>query len=257
MDEMRRLRKNRSGQVLILTALAIAFIISSVMVYVYQTSRNLNDERSSMLNGFVRNIKLGSRNLVIGSLANISWGGSNETLGDNLQRWGVFLESHYYLGECSFGFELCEDYPYSSGLWIFWGTDGFGVSSAKVDCSLNLTDENGELTAVYSVNVTSHILVNATSRWLLGLHQINVTIHVFNEGSPALCKNLTVYYQDKLGNWHEAGLLDSYFLEDYGNGTYVARFIVGPPRVENRGIRVECFDQREIYVEAITTCEDI
>ncbi len=254
---MTRLRKNRSGQVLILAALAMAFIISSVMVYVYQTSRSLSEEPRSMLNGFVRNVKLESRSLVIGSLANISWGGSNETLRNNLQRWESFLESNYYLGECAFSFELCEDGLYSSGLRISWGANGFGVSSAKVDCSLNLTDENGELTARYSVNVTSHIIINATSRWISGIYQINVTIHVFNEGSPALCKNLTVYYQDKIGNWHEAGPSNLYTLDDYGNGTYVARFIVGPPRVESRGIRVECFDQREIYVEATTTCEDI
>jgi len=254
---MRRIRKNTSGQVLILAALAIAFIISSVMVYVYQTSQSLSVERPSMMNGFVRNVKLGSRNLVIGSLANISWGGSNDTLGNNLQRWESFVESHYYLGENAFSFELCEDYPYSSGLRIFWGTNGFGVSSAKVDFSLNLTDENGELTASYSVNVTTHIIINATSQWLLGVHLINVTINVFNEGSPALCENLTVYYKDKSGNWHEAGLLEGYLLEDYGNGTYIARFIVGPPRVENREIRAECYDQREIYVEATTTCEDV
>jgi len=254
---MRRLRKNKSGQVLILAALAIAFIISSVMVYVYQTSRSLSWERSSMLNDFARNVKLESRNLIVGSLANISWGGSNETFRSNLQRWESFLESHYYLGECSFSFELCEDGVYSSGLWIFWGTSGFGVSSAKVDCSLNLTDENGELTTRFSLNVTSHIVVNATSRRVSRIHHINVTIHVFNEDSPALCNNLTVYYQDEKGYWWEAGIVNLYTLEDYGNGTYVARFIVGPPKVENRRIRVECFDQREIYIEATTTCEDI
>jgi len=253
---MRRLKKNNSGQVLLLAALAIAFIISSVMVYVYQTSISLGD-RSSKLNSFIRNVKLSSRNLVIGSLANISWGGSNETLENNLQRWESFVESHYYLGECAFGFELCEDYPYSSGLRFFWGTNGFGVSSAKVDYSLNLTDENGELTSRYSVNVTTHIIISATSRWISGLHRINVTIQVFNEDSSALCKNLTVYYRDKWGSWHEAGLLSSYVLEDYGNGTYLARFVVGPSRVEDREIRVECFDQREIYVEATTTAEDI
>ena len=254
---MRRLRKNNSGQVLILAALAIAFIISSVMVYVYQTSRTLSVEHPSILNGFARNVKLGSRNLMIGSLANISWGGSNQTLRNNLQRWESFVESHYYLGECAFSFELCEDYPYSSGLRIFWGTNGFGVSSAKADFSLNLTDENGDISTRYSVNVTTHIMISATSQWLWGLHLINVTIQVFNEDSPALCKNLTVYYADKFGFWHEAGLLSSYVLEDYGNGTYVAKFIVGSPRVENRAIRVECFDQREIYVKAITTAEDI
>jgi len=257
MDEMKMLKKNTSGQVLILAALAMALIISSAIIYAYQIRAAIRGENHSMLGYFVRNVKLESRNLVIGSLANISQGGSNETLRTNLQRWGSFLESHYYLGECSFSFELCEDAPYSSGLRIFWGANGFGVSSAKVDCSLSLTDENGEFNTGYSVNATSHIRVNATSQQLLSQYQINVTIRVFNEGSPALCRNLTVYYKDKSGAWHDAGLLDSYVLQDYGNGTYVARFTVDPPRVANREIRVECFDQREIYVEAKTTCVDI
>jgi len=254
---MRKIRKNRSGQVLLLAALAMAFIISSVMVYVYQTSRSLSVEHPSKLNAFIRNVKLESRNLVVGSLANISWGGSNETLRNNLQRWESFVESNYYLGECSLIFELCEDSPYSSGLRISWGANGFGVSSAKIDFSLNLTDENGELTTRYSVNVTTHITVSAVSQWNPPVYQITVVIHVFNEGSPALCKNLTVYYQDVFGNWYDATLLDSYVLEDYGNGSYVANFTVGSTRVENRGIRVECFDKRDIYVEATTTCEDI
>jgi len=254
---MRKIRKNNSGQVLLLAALAIAFIISSVMVYIYQANQNISSDRFSTLNGFIRNIKLESRNLVVGSLANISQGGSNETLNNNLQRWESFVESNYFLGECSFSFDLCEEYPYSSGLRIFWGTNGFGVSSAEVDYSLNLTDEIGEAAVRYSVNITTHIVISATSQALLTLQQINVTIHVFNEDSPSLCENLTVYYKDKEGNWNDAGLLDSYVLKDYGNGTYIAKFAVGPPRVWNREIRVECFDQREILVKATTTCEDI
>lgn len=254
---MKKLRKNSSGQVLILSALAIAFIILSVMVYVYQTSMSLSENRPNSLKSFLRNVKLESLNLVIGSLANISWGGSGDVLRYNFDRWGSFIESHYYLGECSFSFELYEDGLYSSGIRIFWGTDGFGVSSARVDCSLNLTDENGKITTEYSVNVTSSIKINATSKWTLSLHQINVTINVSNEDSPALCKNLTVLYKDYVGNWQQANLLSSYILEDYGNGTYIARFTVGPPRVENREILVKCFDQREIRVEASTRCIDV
>jgi len=254
---MRKLRKNNSGQVLILSALAIALIILSVIVYVYQTSMSLNENSPNLLKIFVQNIKLESLNLVIGSLANISWGGNSEILRNNLDRWRSFVESHYYLGECSFSFKLCEEGHYSSGIRIFWGTDGFGVSSAKVDYSLNLTDETRKITTEYSINVTSSIRINATSKWALSLHQINVTINVSNEDSPALCKNLTVFYKDNIGEWQQADLLSSYVLEDYGNGTYIARFTVGPPRVENREILVECFDQREIRVEASTRCRDI
>ena len=116
---MKKLRKNSSGQVLILSALAIALIILSVMVYVYQTSMSLSENRPNSLKSFLQNVKLESLNLVIGSLANISWGGSSDVLRYNLDRWGSFIESRYYLGECSFSFELCEDGLYSSGIRIF------------------------------------------------------------------------------------------------------------------------------------------
>ena len=256
---MRRIRRDRSGQVLILAALAIAFMISSVMIYVYQTSGSLEADRPFMLDSFVRNVKIGTRNLMIGSLANVSAGGSNETLRNNLERWESFLEARYYLGECSFSFELWEDNSYSSGIRLFWGENGLGVSSAKADFSLNLTDGNGEMSMRFSFNITSHLIISAVSKWKPppGEQQINVTIHLFNEGSPALAGNITVYYKDKSGEWNDAGLLDSYVLDDYGNGTYIASFRVPPPPVDNREIRVEVYDQREIYIEAITRAEDI
>ena len=80
--------RNNSGQVLLIAALAIAFTISSLMLYVYETSQSIvSADRSLGLNGFIRNVKIGSRNLVVGSLANISSGGENKTLRINLQRW--------------------------------------------------------------------------------------------------------------------------------------------------------------------------
>ena len=254
---MRNLRQNRSGQVLILAALAVALMIASTIVYVYQTSRVLNEEHPFSPEEFVRIVKLGSRNLVIGSLANISYGGANQTLETNLDRWGSFVEAQYYFGECSLGFELCEDAPYSSGLRIIWGDNGSGITSAKVDFSLNLTSEGADVDVVYPVNVTTSLSISAVSQWQQGYHEINVTIHLYNEGEPALAKNLTVYYQNLFGAWVNAGSLDSYLLEDFGNGTYKASFTVGPPRISDREIMVECYDQREIYVKATTICEDI
>ena len=253
--------KRRSGQIIILAALTIAFIILSTTIYVYQISQNLHPEDQPLhLRGFIGNVKIASRILMMGSLANISNGGENGSLRDNLQRLRSFIESNYQRGRCILSFRLCEVSPYSSGLWIFWGTDGFGVSSAKADFSLNLADEREEIITKYSVNITTHILISATSEreGSPGFYVIRVTIRVFNEGSPALCKNLTIYYTDYIGNWREAGSLNSYSLKDYGNGTYSARFLVFEPEgVLNRKVKVLCFDRREIRVIATTTCESI
>jgi len=253
--------KKRSGQIIILTALTMAFIILSTTIYIYQISQNLHPEDQHLhLRGFIGNVKIASRILMMGILANISNGGENGSLRYNLQRLRSFIESNYHRGRCTLSFRLCEVSPYSSGLWIFWGTDGFGVSSAKVDFSLNLADEREEVIVEYSINITTHILISATSKRVRfpGFYIIRVTIRVFNEGSPALCKNLTIYYTDYTGNWREAGSLRFYTLKDYGNGTYSARFLIFEPTgVLNRKVRVLCFDRREIRVIATTTCERI
>ena len=251
--------RNNSGQVLLIAALAIAFTISSLMLYVYETSQSVSSaDRSLGLNGFIRNVKMGSRNLVVGSLTNISSGGENKTLRINLQRWRSFAESHYYAGKCSLSYELCEDSPYSSGLWMYWGTDGLGISSAEVDFLLSLSDNSGEVDVAYSINITTHIEISAVSKWILGSYLVNVTIHLFNEGSPALCRNITVYYKTFSGIWRDASTSDDYLLKDYGNGTYIARFTIsGQPRVYNREIMVECFDRRDIFVKAVTRCVDL
>jgi len=252
---MRKIKKDRSAQALILTALLIALIILSTKVYVLKVNRIPSEEDSFSSESFVRNVKLGSRNLVIGCLANISQGGDNQNLESNVERWVSFVRERYYYGECSLSFELYGTTPYSSGLWISWGDDGFGVTSADVEFSLTLTSEGTEANVVYSTNVTTSLSISAVSTWEGGIHTINVTIHLYNEGEPALAKNITVYYET-LSGWMDASLLESYQLEDFGNGTYVASFTVGPPRTLNRGIMVKCYDQREIYVQANTTCTD-
>ena len=254
---MREFKRNRSGQALILAALAIALIISSTIVYVYEMSQASSSDHPFSPKDYVRVVKLGSRNLVVGLLANISRGGENRTLETNLERWGSFVEKEYYFGECSLHIELCEDTPYSSGLWMLWGENGSGVTSAEADFSLNLTSEGTEMTVLYVINVTTSISIDAASEWQSDKHEITVTIFLCNEGAPAFGKNLTVYYEGTGGGWMDAGLLDSYSLTDFGNGTYVAGFSVGPPQTANRSILVECYDRREIYVEATTTCADV
>jgi len=85
MDEVIGMLRNNSGQVLLIAALAIALIISSLTLYVYETRQSIiSADRSSRLNDFIRNVKIGSRNLIIGSLANISNEETNETLRINL-----------------------------------------------------------------------------------------------------------------------------------------------------------------------------
>jgi len=250
---MRRLKKNGSAQILILVAVAIASIIVSTEVYVFQLSQVSSAGNPFSPQDFVRNVKLGSRNLMIGLLANISSGGDNRILETSLERWASFVENRYYFGESSLRFALCGTAPYSSGLWMFWGEGGFGVTSTEADFSMNLTSTGTEMNVAYSVSVATSLSIYGTSTRFAGEQGVDVTIFLYNEEKPALAKNLTVYYESRSG-WMNAGLLDSYRLQDFGNGTYRASFIIH--RQPKLKISVECYDGREIFVQANATCTD-
>ncbi len=245
---MRSLRSNRSGQVLIIAALAVALLISSTIVYTYQTSRVTNVSQPFAVQDFVRNVKLGSRNLVIGCLVDITGGGTT-ILNTNLDRWIDFVKSQYYLGECVLDFELCDDEPYSYGLWQSWNEDGCGVSSAKADFTLNLSDSEIEVVVTFPVNVTSSVLSYGAHYSNPAFWQdINMTINLYNEGEPALAEDLEVYYQHTSG-WRNAEQLSSYSLADYGNGTYRVFFTVS--RFWTHQLSIRTYDQRNIYVQSV------
>jgi hypothetical protein len=145
-----------------------------------------------------------------------------------------------------------ESSPYSSGVWLSWSTEGYGVSSSAVDFIFNLSDREVEADLSYEANVTTRLSVEGAYRIILiGQKQVNVTINLYNEGSPALARQITVYYRE-LGIWLEPTDLNNYVLTDYGNGTYVASFntfIMSPIEVS-----VHAVDGRGIYVQANATC---
>jgi len=252
------MQKNRqnSAQILVLTALLIALIMVSVEAYIMSISSPLKCV-NDLSEGLIRNFKAGSRNVVIGCLSNISRGSSNLILKEDIERWIHFLKKHCYWGELSVTYKLTSDSRYSDGVWILWREDGVGVSSASMEFVLNLENEEKKITFQYLINVTTFIRVKAVSDWKAGIHKITITIHLYNEGRGALAKNITIFYQENFGNWTYAGALSSYRLTDYGNGTYIAYFEVGPPRTFNRKINVNCLDQRSIFVQANTTCIDV
>lgn len=246
---MRSLRSNRSGQVLIIAALAVALLISSTIVYTYQTSRVTNISQPFAVQDFVRNIKLSARNLMIGCLVNLTGGGDTETLETNLNRWSRFVKSHYYLGKCVLNCELCNNEPYSNGLWQSWNEDGFGVSSIKADFMLNLTDSQSEVIITFPLNISSSVSSGGAYYSNPAFWQdVNITINLYNEGKSALTEDLAVYYQHTSG-WRNAEQLSSYSLADYGNGTYRVFFTVS--RFWTHRLSIRIFDQRNIYVQSV------
>ncbi|MBS7615277.1 hypothetical protein KEJ18_06075 [Candidatus Bathyarchaeota archaeon] len=240
-------KRNNSGQVLIVAALAIAFLISSTIAYIYQTGQAASVDEPYATHDFARNIKLSSRNLIVGWLANVSIGGDNETLGTTLDRWSSFVENQYFVGKCVLKSDCYKSGEYSEGLWIGWSEDGFGVTSAKVDFTLNLTVDGSEFTITFPVNVTTSIVSSGTYEvnppfW----HDVNMTINVYVDGMRALVEDLSVYYRHT-SNWLSAKQLSNYSLSDYGNGTYRLTFTLSRFWIHKLLTRV--FDRRDIFVQ--------
>lgn len=149
-----------------------------------------------------------------------------------------------------------ETAPYSSGIWLFWGTDGFGVSSAFTHFTFNLSDREIDADFSYFVNVTTTLTVEGTYRAMLADEkQVNVTVNLLNEDKPALAEQITLYYR-VLDSWLVPNASNSYVVVDYGNGTYRASFRANISSL-NVEISVRVRDQREVFVQTNVTCNQV
>lgn len=254
---MRKMTKrNSSGQILIAAVLIIALILLSTELYVYELGITIGEANLNSFSDSIFAIRLGSQHVVVGSLANISRGGSNQTLTSNLQKWASFVGRQYQLGRLILNFTPRETLPYSSGIWIFWGTDGLGVSGAYVGFTLKLSDRGLDVNIKHTINITTTIRINGTCKVIQGNDkQVNVTFNVLNEGKPALVKNTTLYYK-KETEWLTPDPQNNYVITDYGNGTYFMSFVadISSSDVE---LSVHIYDHRMIYVRTNVTCTEI
>jgi len=248
-------RRNCSGQALLVGVLLIALLLLSVELYVYEVGKAIGEANPNSLSEFIFAVRLGSRHVVVGSLANISQGGANQNLETNLERWSSFVGRQYQLGKYILSFTARETPPYSSGIWISWGTNGSGVSGAYANFTLKLSDRGIEVNQTYAINVTTTLLIQGSYRVIGGSNkQVNVTSNLLNEGTPALAKNLTLYYNNS-SVWLVPDSQNNYTFVDYGNGTYFMSFVADIPS-ENVEVSVHVSDQRGINVQANVTCTE-
>ncbi|RLI40778.1 hypothetical protein DRO69_12460 [Candidatus Bathyarchaeota archaeon] len=248
-------RRNNSGQALLLGVLLIALLLLSVELYVYEVGKAIDTANSNSFSDSIFAVRLGSRHVVIGSLANISQGGANQNLELNLESWSSFVGKQYQFGKHILNFTVREASPYSSGIWISWGTNGSGVSGAYANFTLKLLDRGIEINQTYAINVTTTLSIQGSYSVIGGnTKQVNVTSNLLNEGAPALAKNLTVYYNNS-SDWIVPGSQNNYTIIDYGNGTYFMSFIADIPS-ENVEVSVHVSDLRDITVQANVTCTE-
>ena len=109
----------------------------------------------------------------------------------NLQGWMEFIGSQYLQGKNTMDFTLEETAPYSSGIWLSWGTNGYGISSAYADFVHSLDGREANVDLAYSVNVTTALLIASVNQGLNETaRQVDVTINILNEAHPALAEQI-------------------------------------------------------------------
>jgi hypothetical protein len=256
----KRLNHKNSGQTLIITSLVIALLLLSVVYYVFEVERKNDIHTSTSLNSYVLAIKLGSKNTVLSSLVNVSNGGENETLTANLNKLSSIIGNQSHFGKCNIIFTPLNFSPYQSGIWISWDSNGLGISSAYANFTLDFTGMQTDAQLEYNVNITTTLNVEGVYNTLEGkTKQVNLTCRVFNEGKPALAKNITLFYESDgdlaIQEWIP---VDSPSITDYGNGTYFLSFIA-ETKTSTAPVLISAHvhDSRDVFVWANTTCTEI
>lgn len=249
-------KRANSGQILLIVAFIMASLLVSAQLYILDVGKTSGEMESDSLSDFILGLQLGSRNVVIGSLANVSNGGAGNTLELNLREWSSIIDNQYLYGKSFLNYTLRDVAPYSSGIWLDWSASGYGVSSAYVNFTHRFSGFEADVDQSYFVNTTTTLLIASTNRRLSGnSRQVNVTINVLNEAEPALAKQITVYYMVS-NSWLIPDSASNYSLLDYGNGTYVASFVATFP-TESVEVSAHVIDYRDIYVQANATSMEI
>jgi hypothetical protein len=245
-------RKERSGQLLIITALAIAILISSTSIYIYELSKESNSQSSLPIANFIPIIKQCTKNALISSLANISNGGSKTVLATNLDELSEILRSLRQPAIFQLMFDLLNNSDYEFGVRLSYG-EGFGISSAYANFTVNIQGlKNVELE--YASNITTKVLVEGYYIRNGDEKNVTLTCKVYNEGEPALARKISLFYE--LGGiWVPVTPLDNLSTVDFGDGTYVLSFTTISSS-ENIQVSAHVYDLRGIFVYANTTCTE-
>lgn len=241
-------RRSR-GQVLIIAVFGIAIVLLSTQAYIFTVKKSEISSGYSYLSDYVLGIKLGSGHVVASSLINVSRGGAASNFANNLEKWESFVAGDYRFGRCDLNGTLSSQTSYSQGIWLDWGTDGVGMSSAYSAFVLNLSGKGVEAESNFEVNVTTSVFLSGNYAALGGDSKaVTVYVNLLNEGAPALHNSTTLTYLSS-GIWSDPSVLGDYSAFDFGNGTYRYTFTDVIPG-NQVPVRALIYDKRGIFVQA-------
>ncbi len=243
-DHKKSLRRNCSGQLLIVAALAIALLISSTTVYVYEVSKEPVTDESTQLSLYLPGLKQSTRNTAISSLANISKGGETAVLETNLAELSDNMLSLDF-GICNLAYTPLNESSYDSGILLSWNKTDANISGAYANFTLNIYGINSKISTQYSVNITTTLFLTSIAVNTDTVKHVNLTCNVSNEDKPASAESFVVYCEES-GIWTK--IESSAVLQtDYGNGTYSLDFTVP---LESTQLLLQMNDLRGIQVQA-------
>jgi len=252
-------RKRNSGQVLIVTSMLIALLLLSTAAYVLETEKDVpvtNGEDNQLPFG----LRQSATSTIISALSNVTGGGNPEVLADDLTELSSAVSCSSYEAMLQMSYTPSDVSPYQDGIWIFWGSNGQGISSSSVSFAFNSSSLLSSSNLGFVVNLTSE--VDFFGNYLpLGDNQtqVNLTANVLNENAPALADNFTFYYE--YVGWPSTPFMvkvDAPSIISFGNGTYSISFMTPTdPANDPLLVLTSCMDQRGIIAEANATCTRI
>ncbi len=179
-------------------------------------------------------------------------GGNANVLAKDLNELNAAIASDSYQAMLQMNYTLLNGSEYQNGIWVSWGADGEGVSSAYVSFVFVSSAPSIASNLEYAVNVTTEATLSGNYQLNGNSTQVNLTVNVLNEGKPALAQNFTFYFENATDSWVN---VVSPSITDFGNGTYSVLFTTETDQSSDPLlVSMLCQDQRGIVVGANVTC---
>ncbi len=247
----RNFKSNKSGQVIVVTALVVSLLFLSTSLYVIEVGKQVPTVEPSQSNVF-SNYKQPITNTMISALANATEGSNPNILDADIAELKIVIHANSYQAMLTMDYSTLNSNGYQNGLLISWGTNGQGVSSACASFIFASSSHSANSNIEYTLNVTSAVNSSGNYRQISeSTKQVNLTINVLNEGKAALAQNFNSSYR----NGAEWVQVDSPTVTSLGEGTYKLTFIAEQSQLEDQMVvSLLCQDQRGIFVGATLTC---
>ncbi len=247
----RSFRQDKSGQVLIVSALLVALILLSTALYVIEVGKEVPTVDTRQTDVFSA-YQQSARSTLISALANATDGGNPNILETDLAELKTVILSNSYQALLTIDYNTLNSSGYQDGLYISRGANGQGVSSAYASFAFASSSPSATSNMEYTVNVTSAVNFSGNCHQLNETtKRVNLTVSILNEGKPALAQNFAVSYLNAT-DWVDVDSPDIY---SFGNGTYSVSFNAQTPQLSDPlVVSLVCQDERGIFVGANLTC---